>query len=104
MTVKNFFKITSVILFIAFAAPVKSMASMKASISDSAGNARILSVIVSRVTEIQKMDKANLGITEKKELKKELMAMKHKAEGLDKRIYLSVGAIILIILLLILIL
>lgn len=104
MTVKNFFKITSVILFIAFSVPVKSMASIKAPVSDSADNARILSVIVNRVSEIQDIDKTNLGVTEKKALKKELAAMKQKAQGLDKRIYLSVGAIILIILLLILIL
>lgn len=104
MPVKKFSIIIPFILFIVFAAPVKSMASIKAPIADSAGNARILSAIVGRVTEIQNMDKTNLDVTEKKALKKELAAMKHKAEGLDKRIYLSVGAIVLIIILVLLIL
>jgi hypothetical protein len=50
------------------------------------------------------MDKSNLSMAEKKSLKKELTAMKQKADGLDRRVYLSVGAIIIIILSLILIL
>jgi len=40
----------------------------------------------------------------KSELRKELKQMKKQAGGLDKRVYLSIGAIIIIILLLILIL
>ncbi len=72
--------------------------------ADGVTDARLLSDIISRVTEIQNMDKTNLSAGEKKELKKELKEMKHKADGLDKRVYLSVGAIIIIILILILIL
>ena len=72
--------------------------------TDGVADARTLSEIVSRVTEIQNMDKSNLSAGEKKELKMELKEMKRKADGLDKRVYLSIGAIIVIILLLILIL
>ena len=106
MTVKKLFKIFSLFLIlIAAAIPVKSFAAINLKpLSDSTANARMLSDIVNRVTEIQRMDKANLSITEKRQLKKELKEMKQKAEGLDKRIYLSVGAIILIILLVLLIL
>ena len=105
MTIKKFFTIAPFLFLIAFGFPVKSIASINAKpVTDSTENARILSNIVSRVTEIQNMDKSNLTTAEKKELKKELKGMKQKAEGLDRRVYLSIGAIIIIILLLILIL
>lgn len=104
MTIKKFFQIAPFILFIAFAVPVQSRAAIKAPITDSIADARVLSEIVSRVTEIQNMDKTNLNFSEKKALRKELTAMKQKADGLNSRVYLSVGAIIIIILLLILIL
>lgn len=60
--------------------------------------------IVNRVEEIRKMDKSNLTRAEKKALRKELREMKEQARGLDQKVYLSVGAIIIIVLLLILIL
>ena len=72
--------------------------------SDSAKDAAIYSHIVSRVNEIQSMDKTTLSDNSRSELRKELKQMKKQAGGLDKRVYLSIGAIIIIILLLILIL
>ena len=72
--------------------------------SDSAKDAAVYSHIVTRVNEIQNMDKTALNENDKAELKKELRQMKKQAAGLDKKVYLSVGAIIIIILLLILIL
>jgi cytochrome c556 len=72
--------------------------------SDSAKDAAIYSHIVTRVNEIQAMDKTTLSDNSKSELRKELKQMKKQAGGLDKRVYLSIGAIIIIILLLILIL
>lgn len=60
--------------------------------------------IVNRVEEIRKMDKSNLTRAEKKALRKELREMKEQARGLDQKVYLSVGAIIIIVLLLIIIL
>ena len=105
MTIKKFFKIAPFLLCIAFALPVKSTAATHATpISDSTEKAALVSSIISRVTEIQNMDKTNLTSSEKKELKKELRGLKQKANGLDHRVYLSIGAIIIIILLLILIL
>jgi len=105
MSIKKFFKIVPFFVFIAFAVPVKSTAAINLkSTSDSTENAILLTEIVNRVTEIQNMDKTNLGASEKMELKKELKSLKQKADGLNKRVYLSVGAIIIIILLLILIL
>jgi len=49
------------------------------------------------------MDKARLSATGKKEMEKKLLQLKKDGEGLNKRIYLSVGAIIIILLLLTLI-
>ena len=72
--------------------------------ADSAKDAALYSHIVTRVNEIKSMDKTALSENNKAELKKELRQMKKQAGGLDKRVYLSVGAIIIIILLLILIL
>jgi hypothetical protein len=105
MSIKKFLKIVPFLIFTAFIVPVKSSAAINIKpLSDSTENAILLRDIVNRVTEIQSMDKTNLDASEKRELKKELTGLKQKADGLDKRVYLSVGAIIIIILLLILIL
>lgn len=72
--------------------------------ADPVKEAKVWSHIVTRVNEIENMDKSALSFSEKTALKKELRSMKKQAAGLDKRVYLSVGAIIIIILLLILIL
>ena len=59
------------------------------------------SAIIARVYEIKKMDKSNLSLSEKKGLRTELRSLKRRyREG--GGIYLSLGAIIIIILLLIL--
>ena len=73
-----------------------------------------VSVMVSRVEAIKAMDKSELTSAEKKELRKELRAIKSDLKASSKAelaatsggggVYLSVGAIIIIILLLILIL
>ena len=58
-----------------------------------------------RLFEIKNMDKTTLTNSDKKALRKELKGMKKEmksADGLDKRVYLSVGAIIIIILLILL--
>ena len=57
-----------------------------------------------RVNEIKAMDKSTLNRIEKKELRNELRDMRKEAKGLDSKVYLSIGAIIIIILILILIL
>ena len=59
--------------------------------------------IKQRVYEIKAMDKSNLTKSERKELRHELKDLKKQAKAVQG-IYLSVGAVIIIILLLILIL
>ncbi|MGB4773963.1 MAG: hypothetical protein WBP45_02210, partial [Daejeonella sp.] len=60
-----------------------------------------LEQITSRVEEIRSMDKSKLSRQERKELRKELREMKKQANSMGGGVYLSVGAIIIIILLLI---
>ena len=101
MTCKNFFKIVPFLLFIAFAIPVTSVAAVKTTpLTDSAADARVYAHIVTRIAEIQSMDKTNLSASEKKSLTKELMKMKQQDEKLSSRgLYISLGAIIIILLL-----
>ena len=61
--------------------------------------------IEQRVQEIKDMDKSNLSRTERKALKKELRDMNKQAAAITSGgIYLSVGALLIVILLLILLL
>jgi ribosomal protein L20A (L18A) len=57
-----------------------------------------------RIDEIKEMDKSQLSKSERKELKKELNSMKKESKALSGGVYLSVTAIIIVILLLILVL
>ena len=61
-------------------------------------------VMLNRLEEIKEMDKSEMSRAEKKELRKEVRAIKAEANASGNGLYLSVGAIIIIILLLILLL
>lgn len=61
-------------------------------------------VLLNRLEEIKKTDKSKLNSTEKKELRKEVRAIKKSLKASGNGVYLSVGAIIIIVLLLILLL
>ncbi|XOV94440.1 MAG: hypothetical protein ACFHWX_06985 [Bacteroidota bacterium] len=75
------------------------------SLSDKEINARA-EVLINRVEEIKSMDKSTLTAVEKKELRKEVKELKKEARemGLDSRVSISIGAIIIILLILIIIL
>jgi hypothetical protein len=62
-----------------------------------------IQVLINRVYEIKEMDRSELSVTERKELRKELRTIKSELKAVQG-IYLSIGAILIIILLLILIL
>lgn len=57
-----------------------------------------------RLEEIKEMDKSEMTRAEKKELRKEVKAIKSELRSTGNGVYLSIGAIIIIILLLIILL
>lgn len=61
-------------------------------------------IMLNRLDKIKAMDKSELSSTEKKELRREVRAIKAGLKSTGNGVYLSVGAIIIIILLLILLL
>jgi hypothetical protein len=61
-------------------------------------------LMLERLEEIKTMDKSNMSRVEKKELRKEVRTIKKTLKSTGNGVYLSIGAIILIVLLLILLL
>ncbi|MDO9275605.1 MAG: hypothetical protein Q7T92_08675 [Lutibacter sp.] len=59
-------------------------------------------VMLNRLEEIKDMDKSDLSRAEKKELRKEVRAINTEIRSTNSGIYISVGAIIIILLLIIL--
>jgi tRNA pseudouridine-54 N-methylase len=68
------------------------------------GEATEAKTLVLRLNEIKAMDKTNLNSAEKKNLRKEVRATKHQLREISGGVYLSVGAVLLIALLLIVLL
>jgi hypothetical protein len=60
-------------------------------------------IMLDRLKEIKDMDKSKMKRAEKKELRKEVKAIKATLRSTNNGVYLSVGAIIIIVLLIILI-
>ena len=60
-------------------------------------------VLITRLKEIQKMDKSDMTRAEKKELRKEVRTIKTTLSTSYSGVYISVGAILIIILILLLI-
>ncbi len=63
-----------------------------------------MQVMMNRLEEIKSLDKSEMSRAEKKELRKEVRAIKAEARSSSNGVYLSVGAIIIIVLLLIILL
>jgi acetoin utilization deacetylase AcuC-like enzyme len=105
----NFSKLIAVALFAiattmgqANAAEINPMNKKELKALDETEVAKRLELLESRVHEIQSMDLSTLSRAEKRDVKKELREIKKQNEFLSGGVYLSVGAIIIIILLLIL--
>jgi hypothetical protein len=60
-----------------------------------------IEAITTRVNEIKNMDRSQLSNTDRKALRMELRALKHESRRLGSGIYLSLGAVVIIVLLLI---
>jgi predicted PurR-regulated permease PerM len=61
-------------------------------------------VLISRLNAIKEMDKSSLTSGEKKQLRQETRAIKKNLKEIGQGVYLSVGAIVIIVLLLIVLL
>lgn len=95
------------VLFVMLLVPVQSFASSAVAgpaipVSPTNESAKI-EAMVSRLNEIKDMDKSNLSSAERKELRKEVRAIKDSVKD-SGGVYISVGAIIIILLLLIILL
>lgn len=67
----------------------------------SASDAAHAQVLLNRVEEIRMMNKTNLSPTEKKELRKELRSIREQLKDISGGVYISAGALIVILILLI---
>ena len=61
-------------------------------------------ILIARLAEIDAMDKSNMSSSEKKDLRKEVREIKTTLAAIGGGVYLSVGALILVIVLLVLLL
>lgn len=99
--------LTAFVLFIVVLSSTPALASTNVS-SVSGANTTVTkdeaSRMINRVEEIRKMDRKNLSTSERKELKKELIAMKKRAADPGAGVYISGTALLLIIILLIILL
>lgn len=87
--------------------PSTGFASEKSAVADNANTKKMpveVKVMLTRLEEIKTIDKSGMKASEKKELRKEVRAIKANLAASNNGVYFSVGAIIIIILLLILLL
>jgi hypothetical protein len=101
MKVKYFDKALLLFLFMALAAPGFGTTNPEATRETREATALKLQ---SRLEEIKSLDKTQLTFAEKRALRKEVRAIKKELAAVGGGVYLSVGAILLIALLLILLL
>lgn len=100
MKTRHLFKTISLLLMLALASP--AMSATPAATTPSEADAARATVLQNRLEEIKAMDMDDLSRTEKKALRKEVRAIKKEMADISGGVYLSVGAIILIVLLIIL--
>ena len=106
MKLKNIIRIASFVLLVSVSLPAMAGTIL----SDSAQTAAAAKTearaqeLVKRLTDIRDMDKSTLTRAEKKDLRKEVKGIRKEMREGSKGIYLSIGAVIIIVLLLILIL
>jgi len=88
--------------------PLQSNAAANATssivVNSNATEAAAAGVLVNRLHEIKAMDASSLSAPEKKELRKEVRSIKQQLSDIGGGVYISVGALILIIILLIILL
>jgi len=95
---KTKFTIGVLLIFLAIAIPGRSFAPVAGESSNAASEAQRL---INRLEEIKAMDKTNMPRNQKRALRAEVKATQKKLKDSGGGIYLSAGAVILIIVLLI---
>ena len=107
MTIKKFLRIVSIGMLLTITIPAYSASSLygspKTSTTTNNEEPRVQQLI-QRLENIKDMNKSELTNSEKRNLRKEVKDIKKEMKALSGGVYLSVGAIIIVILLLILIL
>jgi uncharacterized membrane protein YdfJ with MMPL/SSD domain len=109
MHVKNIMRVAALAIVMAITLPARSntMATTDSTLPNSTAGTKEerAQQMLNRLEEIKSMDKSALTKEQKKELRKEVKAIRKEAKRDEiKGIYLSIGALIIIVLLLILIL
>jgi uncharacterized membrane protein len=107
MSTKQIFSIASVVILLAFTLPASSGIIVKDPSQTGAPatkNEARGAQLMQRLEDIKAISKSNLSRQEKKDLRKEVREIKKEMAVSNGGVYLSVGAVIIIILLLILIL
>jgi malate/lactate dehydrogenase len=104
MNVTRFLRITMVASLISITAP--AISSPVSGVDNGPGKEGVTTAqpLLQRLHEIKEMDKNNLTRSEKKDLRKEVKNIRKQLKKASNGIYLSVGAIIIIVLILILLL
>jgi hypothetical protein len=100
MKIHYFVKSLLVIMMLAGATPLMASASANTPVYEN-GEA-YATTLKNRLEEIKAMDKTELSSTEKRALRKEVRSIKKELAAVSGGVYLSIGAIILIVLLIIL--
>ena len=101
---KVFFYTLTICLLSTFSiADVNAVNNPDAIVATKPAEAEAVQAMIDRIHEIKKMDVSALSSTERKALKKEVKAIKHELKAVNG-VYLSIGAILIIVLLLILLL
>ena len=101
---KMHYLLKSALVVIVLAISSPSMASSSSNRPDAENTKAAATQLVNRLEEIKAMDKSELTTSEKKALRKEVKTIKKEMATMAGGIYLSIGAAILIVLLLILLL
>lgn len=107
MTLKKLLPIASIVMLMAFSLPASSAIIVPAS-SSTNGTPKTedprAQQLLNRLEVIKGMNKSELTKTEKKDLRKEVKGIRKEMRHISGGVYLSAGAIIIIILVLILVL
>lgn len=104
---RSFLMVLTVLFFLAFS-PLQTNASTEIVNNPKTTEAGLESAraqeLLDRLEEINEMDKSAMSRTEKREMRKEVRAIKKEMKQLGGGIYISVGGLIIILLLLIILL